>query len=158
MGYMSTNPVRFEQTVLELREFAISFGISGEMLEHLKLRRLADEPWYGQQLYELATKVWTDSLPPEQVTTTRTHTMEIPATWWQHAKQQHANTWWMGWLARRRPPRLRPVTVEATLTVDLRRFRVYPDAPPLHAEFGRHTVSYTLDETVSWITSEGRGA
>jgi len=143
---------------LNLRKLAIMEGISGEMLHQLRVE--IDQPaellFVDHLLLKLRTAVWTENLPPEQVQTEHTYSFSIPATWWQHAKQQHYNTWWMGWIARRRPPRMRERTITGTFVVHLHRFRVYPDAPAVPASYGQHVLQHEVTSDVRWMTGEER--
>lgn len=56
-------------------------------------------------------------------------TVEVPATWWDHWKDDHAPAW----LIRRHPVRLRSIPVD----VQVQRFLNYPEATITAPDFGR---------------------
>lgn len=82
----------------------------------------------GTLAVRLTAEVLTDQLPPKTVEQTRVVEFETPATWWQHWKLDHATSWYAGWLVRRRPVRMRRENRALTLSVNLERFRHYPQS------------------------------
>jgi hypothetical protein len=65
----------------------------------------------------------------EKLAADRYHTMvgwKQPATTWDMYKHTHADSWWLGWLVRRRPARCKQYSQLATIEVE--RYAAYPDA------------------------------
>lgn len=136
-----------------LRPIAINVGIGGQVLQDLSLEELHEfipGNLHGAMV-SLHSQVTAHDLPPETVEARKTFTIEAPATWWQHLKETHASTWWLGWLARWRPPVMNTARrVEGHLVVNLKRFRVYPDAPPLANRLGRGYEQHVVDDAAWW--------
>jgi hypothetical protein len=149
-------PISFGTITLHLRKLAATHRISGHMLEQLRVEAnpSMNSFFADDLLLTLSTEAWTQNLPPEQVETTRAYGFETPDSWWQHAKRQYCDRWWMGWLARRRPPRMRKRTVTGTFVVDLDRFRVYPAAPPVPKSYGAPILQHVVSSAVQWMCSE----
>lgn len=64
---------------------------------------------------------------------------EVPASWWEHWKQDHADTWYGHWIARRWPPRI----ITHRNVLDFTQYATYPGAnlpavPP--GEYGRPVI------------------
>lgn len=138
---------------LNLRKLAIQHRISGQLLDDLRLDARQDALNYTaeQMVLALATRVQTHNLPPDQITETRSHTTTQPATWWQHWKQDHAPQWWL----RRWPVRETATEHTLVVTVNLRRFHVYPDAPAIpHDGYTIAIPNHELWTTVAWITED----
>lgn len=78
---------------------------------------------FDRMAYELKTEVLAERLPPVEVTE-RT-SLFFPSSSWQLFKEEHTESWWLGWLVRRRPVRrkARPVA----LTVGFDRYRTFPE-------------------------------
>lgn len=74
--------------------------------------------------------------------TTVTMGLDFPASPWQFFKQRHADSWWLGWLVRRRPVRTQRQTKSKRVTLTIDRFHEFPEAkvvvPP--ESFGRPYV------------------
>lgn len=58
-----------------------------------------------------------------------------PATTWQMFKATHADSWWLGWLVRRHPVRMRKETRMVVIRVD--RYAAYPEADVPLKDLGR---------------------
>jgi hypothetical protein len=148
-----------QRILLDRVRVATRRSLSPSVAESVELRTWQDD-LFGGMVYEIRAHVLAEKLPPEQVTksTTIEDTQVVnyptPATWWDHWKVDHADRWWAGWFARRFPPAIeaRAKTVEfkrdVTLTVDLQRYRSYPEAtfvppPNLGAPVAIHTLNAT---------------
>lgn len=143
----------FEEIPLKLRKVSAVLPVTGQMAAsmHLSVASNLESFVRNELLYRLQAQVWTHNLPPEHFETERTFTIEAPVSWWQHFKEQYAGTWWCGWLARRRPPVMGTARrTVVTLSVDLSRFRVYPDAPAMPAQYGRAVAHHEISERVTW--------
>lgn len=85
----------------------------------------------------LTVDVLADKLPPEEISNAVSVAFKHPASAWQMFKREHERSLWLGWLVRRRPVVESTVVRIVTVTVDLRRFRTFPEADvPAPREFG----------------------
>jgi hypothetical protein len=62
------------------------------------------------------------------VSDTAVLTVDVPTTWWQMWKKEHAETWWAGWIARRWPAVHRTIVRHETLTVTVDVHAIYTQA------------------------------
>ena len=69
---------------------------------------------------------------------------DFPATTWQMFKRTHENSWWLGWLVRRRPVMYTTWTGHADVKVD--RYLGYPDAVINNKRLGRAIVFETTEQ------------
>jgi hypothetical protein len=102
----------------------------------------------------ITTRVLGKNLP--ELTTTRTVNVpfDFPAGWWQHLKHQHQTAWWMRPLTRRWPPRMATITQRVTLTGDVTRAALFPEANALISDdlMGRPVL---VTSEPSWKTTIG---
>lgn len=148
---------------LDIQKLSTYRRVSGEfMRNHLRLSERRDALLSGvfdEMAYELSTMVQVHNLPPEEVVETGTLACDRPASWWQQWKQDvAANHRLLAWLVRRWPVRTVRTWHKLTLTVDLRRFRTYPDAPDLSRMDG-YALSYmqhTLQVDHRWDSERDR--
>jgi len=135
----------------------VSYRLMGGFMQ-ANLRFTAErDALLGQMIYELATNVLTHKLPPETVEETGILACDHPATWWQQWKHDIAtNTRGLRWIARRWPVHTIRTVHKLTVTLDLRRFRVYPDAPNISPVrgFGINFMNYTSFTTARWDTDD----
>jgi hypothetical protein len=130
--------VRFDQ--LPLRYATVIGPRLGSYAQGgLRIERTGD---VGDQLGEAVYKMSTQILAGKILGDTQEFTFGIPATWWQHWKQDHAASWYASWLVRRRPVKTRLLRS----AVDFSRYAAYPladlpVAPP--DEFG-YPVIYEM--------------
>jgi hypothetical protein len=97
-------------------------------------------------IYEISTQVLTENLPPEEIVQTGSVSIEVPANWWQLLKHRIGWKWVLRWW----PTKRVTLRVPCTLKVDLRRFRVYPDAinmPGLGAPVAHHEMTARWKDT-----------
>lgn len=139
----------------------VSYRLMGGFMQaNLKFTQERDYV-LGQMVYELATNVRTHKLPPETVEETGTLACDHPATWWQQWKHDvAAKHWALRWIARRWPVRQTRTVHKLTITLDLRRFRTYPDAPNISSVMGfeNYFLGYTRSASAKWDTGQGRPA
>jgi hypothetical protein len=159
---MDLQPVSpLDRVVLDRLKVSVCQHISPSIAETVEIRTWT-ERLTEDLVYELRAHVLAQRLPTEQVTESttiegsETVTWTIPATWWDHWKADHAESWWAGWFVRLRPPRTAEhsktmgYSRDVTLTVDLRRYRTFPEAdyvPP--AALGR-PVMVALADPPRW--------
>lgn len=108
-----------------------------------------------QVTVRMVTHVLTDELPPETVTYHTSVTHEIPASTWQMWKLRHGKRWYARRFVEKWPvqysghPENRQVGV--TATIDLERFRTYPQAPYRAADWGLgRTVLHHSIRNLRW--------
>lgn len=141
-------PVPVDTVTLEWIKAAAQAAVSAEFAASIDAK-LVHQTWY-RLVHQLTARVLADQLPPEQATTTKVFTFEIPATWWQAFKADHADSWWLAWLVSRRPVRTRVYRREGRLDIELRRYWSWPKAKVLPSEWGSPVRVSTLDQVVTW--------
>lgn len=65
-------------------------------------------------------------VPSHEVTESRTFTVNVPASPWQYFKDNHKDSWWLGWLVNRRPVCTTGTYHKATLTATWEQFIGFP--------------------------------
>lgn len=132
------------------------------------LRREMVADRLDEMALELTVKVLAENLPT--ITVIERSTMvglearaavqcEVPATWWDHLKDTHADTWWLRWLVRRRPVATRTLRAErverdtrrVTLSVDVGGMVLYPESalPVRPEEYGRPVRRVHVDSGIA---------
>lgn len=153
MTYPFDDEVEIGHVYLDSQRVAISQTISGEFMRaNLRLTEERDAI-LNRMIYEISTKVRSHNLPPEQVEETRTLACDHPADWWQQWKHDvAAKHWALRWIVRRRPVQFTRTWHKLTVTMDLRRFRVYPDAPNIGAAhwFAISFMNHTRSVNARW--------
>lgn len=133
-----------ETVRLDRIKVAAQTVLSPSVASSLSMEQVQDDVW-GSLIYRLKGYVLAETLPPAFETAKHTVDFKRPASWWQAWKDEHRGAWYARWLVRRRPPRWVEEPVEVTLTVDLQRYRTYPEATyQLPPEFGRPVLVHTL--------------
>jgi hypothetical protein len=134
-------PVRSNARVLDKRRVAVQ-NIMPAGLKDVQAEEVRD--WmYENLLVRLSAYVLTEQLADEY----HPVSLGLPATWWQHLKQDHAPEWFK----RRWPVRFRKMTCQ----IHVRTSGTYPDMkmalPP--GEFGDRVIIQELS-TSPWTESE----
>lgn len=108
-----------------------------------------------QIMIGMRTRILTDNLPPEVVTETTTVRVEEPASTWQMWKRNNQGRWYtkwwlVKWLAKW-PVIMKGHDKRITMSVDLERFRTYPEARYRASDFGlgRAVLLHSISP-VSW--------
>lgn len=128
---MTPDSPTFDKRTLTKIRAAVAFQISAEdLLEDPEDLDVMADFIAGQLIFVLRRDLWKDDGPPAPVVRSTLVTWSVPATWWQHVKQQFSATWWLGWLARRRPPVMVDHERLVTLRVDAVPSVRYPDIIP----------------------------
>lgn len=78
-------------------------------------------------VYALTAQVLGQRVDRQTANGTATAYFEYPATWWQHWKRDHQRAWYARWLVRRWPVRFAQTQRLATVSVDIERYRTFPD-------------------------------
>lgn len=114
-----------ETLTLERLKFGLQTNVGAQVRGSLHAQ--VAESILGDLVYRLTADILAEKLPPETVARSKTFTVsKVPTSSWQHFKSEHPESWWLGWLVRRRPVEYREIEFEATLTVDLDRYRTFP--------------------------------
>ncbi len=98
-----------QSVVLVRKKFAMVKHLPRPIIESAKIEVLTDL-FVDEIALAIRAHVFGERLPSH----TETRTTYVPATWWQHLKQDKAARWWMRWLVRRRPVRTEAITLTAT--------------------------------------------
>ena len=139
-----------DRVTLEWIKVAVADGVSPEFAADVRAD-IENGPW-GHLVYQMASYVLTDKLPPEVVTERGTFHIEVPASPWQQFKATHSDRWWMRRIVARRPVRMVEHARTAELVVNLERFHAYPQAK-YSRELGRPTLSFMLTRQFRWDES-----
>lgn len=144
--YLPDDEIEIGRVWLETQKLSTRRYITGEfMRNHLRLSQERGDilsSVFDQMVYELSTMVRVHNLPPEEVVESHTLACDRPSSWWQQWKQDvAAKHRLLAWMVRRWPVRIVRTMHKLTLTLDLRRFRTYPDAPDLSRVDG-YALSY----------------
>lgn len=118
-----------EKLQLEQTKFALRQFISEEaVLQNLEVNAYYMDEFARGVAYEFRTHIWSHKLPTEvKVEETQ---LVIP-TWnsaWQLWKANHADSKYLGWIAKRWPPQKRGSEVhKATVSIDLDKRVLFPE-------------------------------
>lgn len=77
----------------------------------------------------------------------------LPSSVWQHFKANHAASWWLGWLVRRRT--VQYTTIRHELVVKVKRYASYPEANVPIERLGR-PIPWEMVELDRTKTENGR--
>lgn len=125
--YYGLSPIAlasYETLTLERLKLGLQTNVGAHVRESLTAE--LDEDIWGGMICRLKADILAEKLPPETIVRSRVFVLDFPASSWQHFKHEHKESWWLGWLVRRRPVRTEQHKEEATLTVDLDRYRTFP--------------------------------
>lgn len=113
-----------------------------------------------QMMVAMRVKVLTDNLPPEKVTKSTTVRVEEPASTWQMWKRNNQGRWYTKWwLAKwleKWPVIMTGHDKRVTMSVNLERFRAYPEAQYRPSDFrlGSRAVLMHAVSPVEWWQDE----
>lgn len=132
---------------LEWLKLGVQRTVSAEFAESVNAKVFHEVIW-GDLVHQLTARVLADQLPPETVTDEHTFFFYIPASPWQQFKDVHADAWWLRWLLKHRPPVMVTHTRYGKLTVDLKRYQVYPQAKFRH--LGQHHNTFVVSRAAQY--------
>lgn len=142
--------VAVQQVVLEKLRLGLQQRVGAHVLESARPEFIIDR-LSGDMICRLRADVLAEKLPPVQVSGQESVTFESPATPFQHWKQKHAEAWWLVWFVRRWPVREDVTTKTVRMTVDLTKYRSYPQANYiLPDDFGAPVLVHTLSTSFAW--------
>ena len=146
--------VAVQEIVLERVKLGLEHRVGATVLESMRPEVIIDQ-LSGEMVYRLRAHVLAEKLPPVEVSDQKSVTFESPASPFQHWKQKHARTWWLAWFVGRWPVRQEATTKTVRMTVNLTKYRSYPEANyAIPDGFGApvliHTLSTRYNEGVDW--------
>jgi len=132
------------QILLDSVKVGMSKLVGRFVLESTNIRTHNNPPGLDGMLVEMYTSILARKLVEDRYKDSKV--IEVPATWFQHLKQDHAPAWFK----ERYPVKLTPITV--TLSVVFDRYATYPKADvPMPDHMGpmviREVVSGGFDVT-----------
>lgn len=134
--------MQVSRIVMERRRVANSTYVSRNAIVsmHDPISHLADEAdrlMLGIESHVLADRIATST----ERHLVAQHSCSFPTSPWQFFKQRHADSWWLGWLVRRRPVRLDARTKTYHRTVTIGRDVTFPECTRQYPDdFGRPVV------------------
>jgi hypothetical protein len=140
--------ISVDQVTLDWIKVAATNRVSAEFAETLTADVIRDEVW-RHLVYQLTAQVLTERLPSGDVRESKTFNIDVPASPWQQYKRDHAASWWLRWLVRRRPPVQRRHSLTGELAVDVTRYWAYPEAR-VERQMGRSVRVAVLNQDVAW--------
>lgn len=154
----------FESVTFDWQELSNNAWVSGELLrdmprgivdaelsvEQAAMRRAADD-----MIVRLRAWVLKYKLPGHTVNKRLTVHWEVPATWWDHFKADHADSWWLGWLVRWRPAQMQQRCRSVRFRAAWEDMALYPwqTFAPSHRNLGRpvrHVEVHVSNDTEPW--------
>ena len=102
----------------------------------------------------MRTRILTDELPPESVTRSTKVPVYEPASTWQMWKRNNRlrwyTKWWLDAWLKRWPVKTREYQVGVNVTLDLSRYRAYPEAQYRASDFrlGRAVLHHTIGSPI----------
>jgi hypothetical protein len=117
----------YDTIQLDRLEVGFRQRLGAHTLESMRLEHHEDRLTLDL-IRSVTAEVLAEKLPPERVERSQTFGIDFPASPFQHWKQKHATRWWLRRFVRRWPVRTERLTREARLTVNLERYRTYPEA------------------------------
>jgi hypothetical protein len=125
VSIFDTTTPSYEALTLQRLRIGLEQRVGAHMIESLELHQVEDV-FTRSIVTRLTADVLAEKLPPERVERSSEFTWEFPASPFQHWKQKHQGAWWLRWFVARRPVRRTRHKKVATLTVDLERYRTFP--------------------------------
>lgn len=154
---MAANPFSESARLeLEWKTFAHRVMVdAGLMLEpEVMIRQDGYNFMMDQIMVGMRTKILTDELPPESVTRSHDVVVYEPASTWQMWKRNNRCRWytwkWLDAWLKRWPVKTREYKVCASVTLDLMRYRAYPEAQYRASDFrlGRAVLHHTIGSPI----------
>jgi len=122
----------YDVVTLERLKVGFQQRVGASVADSIQLSRWEDKI-YGDLMYGLTAYVLAERLPPVTEQASKTVEFQAPAKWFQHLKQTlyrlGRKSWHRrSWLERHWPVRMKTHAQVVTLSVDLQRYRTYPEA------------------------------
>lgn len=143
-----------QQIVLERLKVGLQHRVGRHMLESMRPEFVVDH-LSGDLTARLEAYVLAEKLPPVELTGREFLTFMSPASPFQHWKRKHEAAWWLAWFVRRWPVREDATTRTVTMTVDLTRYRSYPEADYAVMDgFGVPVLTHTVSTRWQGVDGE----
>lgn len=149
------NPREFDRIEARFKQYVMHQVVDEGILFDVEPAVIHDA--WGDLVFGLKAKILSDDLPPQTVTKKTFVHYRVPASTWQMFKKRHAQSWWLWRLVERRPVEY---SVDpdgrgeyAVCTLNLERFRVYPESRLKASEHGRMVMLY--DARAEWSAEQG---
>lgn len=133
--YLTTGGLTPERRTLMQRKVAMQHAVS----RRARLE-VHEDQILGQLVYRLEDYVLAEKLVGDTKTVHCLSAWEVPTSTWQYFKQRHAESWWLGWLVRRRPVVLDHELQERDHEVTFERYATYPESILELPELGRPVI------------------
>lgn len=128
-----------EQIVLAWETWVETRIVSNEMLNDVGLTVLPDFV-FPQMMLRLEKRILTQTLEDD----THTIRLAVPATWWDHWKQDHGRKWLGPLFMRRWPPRM----IDRVGTVDVTHLLTFPEQTAYPVNLGKPVRVDILGDTI----------
>ena len=125
-----------QRRVLDYLRVADRQTIRPKYLTDVHLDREADALIARIEAYILADKIVEETFTGQE-------TVRFPVSPWQFFKQRHEESWWLGWLVRRRP--VREASHRVVVPIRVTRYLTYPEAAISDARMGRPVIYEQVD-------------
>lgn len=125
MSLFDVTAPSIDKLVLERMRVGARQVVGASVVESMRLEQWV-EPMSRGLVHALTAEVLAEKLPPERIDKSQTFGMDFPASPFQHWKQKHRDSWWLRWFVQRRPVKTDRYEKTAFLTVDLERYRAFP--------------------------------
>lgn len=119
---------RYEEIVLVFKKFAQQSLIDEGITSDVDLQVVKEI--FGGQALRMVAQIMCEDLPPEKVTRSKwVEFPPVPLSAWHMWKEQNRFKWYARWIVKRWPVKYQERQgVEITLSLNLERFRAYPQA------------------------------
>lgn len=97
---------------------------------------------------KLEARVYAAKQPPTKIDARRSYSYEVPRTWWDHWKLDHADTWYAKWWVRRHPARMLTKVMNVHVEVPINPAIAFPDAPMPASRYGEPICMVIVDEPI----------
>jgi hypothetical protein len=108
----------------DLKKLAFSHFLPPGLL-NVEYESVEDKIFDGMKYY-LRAIMMGKKLPPHEVSQSRDFVVDVFSSPWDHFKDNHKNSWWLGWWVRKHPSQTIPVKRRVTLTVVWEQFIGFP--------------------------------
>lgn len=143
--------------LFERLKFNFRQPLSAEVAEQLVVK-VGELNYFADRLsVDVVASVLGQRVDHQMVTGSRTVSIEVPVSWWDHWKLDHAESRWFGWIARRYQPALRSEIRVMRYEVDIERLRTFPQATVAFPREMGQFVNVLEERSVRWTVGDTDG-